>query len=88
MNRSEFIERDELSKKNPKSANHPELQTGEIWLSNIHPDDFKDYGVLYATGRKGDQAFDCDGQVIPALIPFFVNFVEYVELQIDNGFDI
>jgi hypothetical protein len=51
---------------------HPEAREGEVFLTNLHPDDdWDDLYLQWKTARKGGQAYDLIGRAIPGT-PIFV----------------
>jgi len=54
-------------------SNHPELQSGEIFLTNIDSEHL--HLIQWKTKREGKIAYDCDGQKFgehPDIFPIFV----------------
>lgn len=50
---------------------HPELQEGEVWLTNMDPQDDTWDHIGYATKRMGRIAYSTEGQLIPGMVPVF-----------------
>lgn len=59
-------------------AKHPELQDGEVFLTNTYIDDFD--RIQWKTKRMGEQAYDKNGKPVPGysgIYPVFVQKSEY-----------
>ena len=62
---------------------HPEIREGEIFLTNVcpacglMPDGYVHIG--WRTKRKGEIAYDRDGDIIPNGHPVFIQLSEYEE---------
>lgn len=61
---------------------HPELQTGEMYLTNCCFDIFKDmddsyHEIGWNTKRKGKIAYDNNGNIIEDSYPVFIQIEEY-----------
>lgn len=59
------------------NQNHPELMTGEMFLTNSASNDFRHIG--HKTKRVGLIAYDIYGNVVSGLKPVFVQKQEYEE---------
>ena len=61
-----------------KNANHPELRSGEIFLTNADQEGWSTIG--WKSKRKGQIAYDRSGNRLFSTQPFFPVFVEEKEL--------
>ena len=68
-----------------RSTNHPELQDGEIWLTNATREQLDDIG--WRTKRMGKQAYDRQGHPIwdGETYPVFVQKTELDEAGVSIG---
>ncbi len=57
------------------SRSHPELQLGEVWLTNDDDEGWEYIGYQYK--RRGNTAYDCWHKRVDSLFPIFVHKVEY-----------
>lgn len=92
MNKKEYREL-----KNKINTNHPELQDGEVWLTNVfigtmengHIPILLDYpnnqleGIGWLTKRTGIVAYTADNQISEANVPVFVQRVELEKAHIN-----
>ena len=67
------------------NAKHPELQDGEVFLTNADAEGWRTIG--WRTKRQGNVAYDRDGSPVRSLEPFFPVFVQEKELA-DAGIKI
>ena len=61
---------------------HPEIREGEIFLTNVCPAYGRPDGyahIAWVTKRKGEIAYDRDGDIIPNGRPVFIQLSEYEE---------
>ncbi len=61
------------------SKNHPELQKGEVWLTNTQEDGWHDIG--WSTKRAGTVAYDRAGCAISTSPRYFPVFAQRSELE-------
>ena len=64
--------------KESKNKKHPELEEGEIFLTNSSYEDYPK--LIWETKRQGIIAYDINGKSVKGLFPIFVQKKEY-----DNG---
>ncbi|MEK7159562.1 MAG: hypothetical protein AAB766_03640 [Patescibacteria group bacterium] len=64
------------SEKQFDQQKHPELQEGEIWVTNSDMNEMK---VGWKTARVGVTAYDTAGKVVDGLVPIFVKKEEIEE---------
>ena len=55
--------------------NHPEIQHGEMWLTNMVKEEY--HKISYKTKRMGNVAYAVSGYVIKGTFPVFVKKSEY-----------
>jgi len=55
---------------------HPELRTGEKWLTNVGVEN-AGQEIGYQSKRIGEVAYDIEGNVVEGLVPVFVSKEEY-----------
>lgn len=56
---------------------HPELQEGEMWLTNSSKNGAEIVG--YTSRRVGEKAYSMSGEEVPGLHPVFVSKEEYAK---------
>ncbi len=66
-------------------GNHPELQEGEVFLSNDNLESYK--GLVWKIKRKGKVPYDTSDSVIHGADEYFPVFVQRFELE-EAGVDI
>lgn len=64
------------------NTTHPELEEGEMFLTNLYILDDKVFNSIgYNTKRKGNIGYTVDGEVSKNSYPIFVQKKEYDEVQ-------
>lgn len=54
---------------------HPEIESGEMFLTNSDIDGYEN--IHWETKRKGDVAYDINGNIIKGMFPVFISREEY-----------
>lgn len=65
------------------NKNHPELQPGEVWLTNIRTNRRNSNIIGWKTQRVGKAAFDKYGNPLDDLFPVFVRREELIKVGLN-----
>jgi hypothetical protein len=68
-----------------KRHQHPEAQKDEIFLGNVCECNHIKYICGYKTARRGNVAYDIDGNVLKGCFPILVKITEVNNLMVFNG---
>lgn len=58
------------------NRNHPELQEGEVFITNAGANDTSWHQMIWKTKRMGNVAYSKHGEQMPSLRPIFVQISE------------